>query len=154
MIYVPGAHDTLGTHWVLSTKNRLTKGPQSDKMINEFAGQAVCRQKSPGLTLHHAWSRPDWHPKIMKLQVKWWVTSRCTGIPSRPRQRWSEQRQVSRHPAVGCSIWTPAPVRFETSSPTRWDTRRRPAAGQHPARATNHGQQRAPGPGLTTDRDP
>lgn len=57
MIYVLGARDTLETRWVLSTKNRPAKGPQSHKMINEFAGQAVCRQKSPGLTLRRAWSK-------------------------------------------------------------------------------------------------
>jgi hypothetical protein len=53
MIYAPGARDTLGS----VHQNRPEKGPLSDKLINEFAGQAVCRQESRGLMLDRAWSK-------------------------------------------------------------------------------------------------
>ena len=40
-------------------------------LINDFAGQALCRQRSHGLTHHHAWSKPRRAAKIRKLRSRW-----------------------------------------------------------------------------------
>src|SRR5256886_7495268 len=39
-------------------------------LINEFAGRAVCRQRSHGLTHHPGWSQPLKAAKIKKLRLR------------------------------------------------------------------------------------
>jgi hypothetical protein len=70
-------------------------------LINEFAGQVLCRQKSHGLTRHRAWSQPRRAAKIKKLRprrrredVIWSVTALPVGVAVRRRRALAELRTM------------------------------------------------------------
>ena len=83
--------------------NRHAKRQCPATLINEFAGQALCRQRSHGLTHHHAWSQPLKAAKIQKLRLKY--------QPGAPKGRRSAAKKIKKNPGLtgsaplGMTVW-------------------------------------------------
>jgi hypothetical protein len=86
-------------HAGLCPREPTRKRPLLATLSNEFAGQALCRQKSHGLTHHRAWSQPRRAAKIKKLRVS--QSDMTVGLdgPMSPSFVWASSEEPD-HPRM------------------------------------------------------